>query len=342
VRRLVALGAALLLLVAVAGFEPATPPRLRSAILLSWDGVAREHLEESLGRRELPHLGALIRRGRLVDIDIVGHVTDTRSGHAQMLTGYDPAVTGVYSNARFRPIPRGLSIFERLTGAHGRQGIVTIMLTGKPMGLGPGLPRPPALAETADEHGKDAVPADEADRAARRCERLRLASERNLFGEPWHLIKQELTVWDGDLPREAWSVGAKALAYLDRYAGDGRFFAFIHFADTDTMGHKHGERSKEYDAALIELDAWLGKIVAKLKEKRAFDHTLIYVTADHGFDLGTSHHAEATRIFLATNDPLVGGRGDQRDITPTILSAMGVDLKKLEPPLPGKPLRRRR
>ena len=49
-----------------------------------------------------------------MDIEVSGHVTDTKAGHAQMLTGYDSNLTGVFSNTRFQPIPRGYSIFERL------------------------------------------------------------------------------------------------------------------------------------------------------------------------------------------------------------------------------------
>jgi hypothetical protein len=54
--------------------------------------------------------------------------------------------------------------------------------------------------------------------------------------------------------------------------------------------------------------------------------------------VGTDHHGNATHIVLATSDPSVTQAGQQRDITPTILRAMGVDLAKISPTLPGKPL----
>ena len=92
-----------LVLVGASAFKPSTPPRQRSAILISWDGALREHINDSLKRSQMPNLAQLIKEGRMVDIEGLGHVTDTRSGHAQMLTGYDPNVTGVSSNTIFRP-----------------------------------------------------------------------------------------------------------------------------------------------------------------------------------------------------------------------------------------------
>jgi arylsulfatase A-like enzyme len=81
-------------------------------------------------------------------------------------------------------------------------------------------------------------------------------------------------------------------------------------------------------------------MVAQLKTNRLYDHTALYVTSDHGFDVGTTHHAKATHSFLASNDPQVMSAGEQRDITPTILQALGVDISTITPVLPGKSLRK--
>ncbi len=133
------------------------------------------------------------------------------------------------------------------------------------------------------------------------------------------------------------NVGAKALECLEKYRG-GPFFFFIHFADVDSKGHKAGENSKDYNDALVSCDAWLGRIVQYLKDKDLYEQTLIYVTADHGFDEGQLGHADAPYVFLATNDPKVMRRGTRADITPTILDRFGLDLGKLQPPLSGWPL----
>jgi Uncharacterized proteins of the AP superfamily len=325
-----------LVLVGATAFKPSTPPRQRSAILISWDGALREHINDCLKRNQMPNLAQLIKEGRMVDIEVSGHVTDTRSGHAQMLTGYDPSVTGVYSNSIFRPIPLGISIFERLQQAFGRKDIATIMVTGKAMGLGPGGPKVPAEMEAASPN----QPSDDDEKQARRLEKMRLAVEQNLLGQPFHLTKGTLTAWDGDMPRDARAVGQKVLSLIDKFGPKGRFFLFVHFGDVDVNGHKYGESSPEYDGALVSLDTWLGRMVAQLKTDGLYDHTAVYVTADHGFDVGTTHHAKATNIFLAGNDPQITSAGEQRDITPTVLQALGVDLSTITPALPGKSLRK--
>jgi hypothetical protein len=250
---------------------------------------------------KLPHLARLAGEGALVDIEVTGHGTDTKPGHAQMLSGYDPSVTGVYSNGRFRPIPRGFSIFDRLHHAFGKSGLTTIMLTGKGPNLGSQSP---------------------ADGAA----------------EPFALTRSSITVWDGDQIRLARVIGERGLRYIQRYASKGRFFFFFHFPDVDVAGHTYGEDSAAYERALVECDAWLGKIVAAVAEQGASDRTLIYVTADHGFDKNSKRHSAASRVFLGTNAPGIGHAGEQRDITPTILSAMGVQLTRLLPHLPGQAL----
>jgi hypothetical protein len=290
-----------LVLLLCAAFKAETRPEQRSAILISWDGAGGEHVRANLAAGKLPHLARLVAQGALVDVEVTGHGTDTKPGHAQMLTGYDANLTGVYSNAKFGPIPRGYSIFERLQQAFGKTGMVTIMLTSKGPNLGSQKP-----------DGESA--------------------------EPFYLARPSLTVWDGDQIRIARVVGEHALRYIGRYAGKQRFFLFIHFSDIDVAGHYFGESSDEYDRALSLCDAWLGKIMAGLAARKADARTLIYVTADHGFDKGTKRHASASHIFLATDDPKVKLAGEQRDIAPTVLAAMGVDPRKIVPRLPGKVL----
>jgi predicted AlkP superfamily pyrophosphatase or phosphodiesterase len=285
-----------------AAFNPSTRPKERNAILLSWDGALREHVRGDLARGKLPNLAKLARTGALVDIDVVGHQTDTKAGHAQMLTGYDPALTGVYSNSKFNPIPSGYSIFARLHQAFGERGITTIMLTGKDHNLGS---RGPGWFS---------------------------------HGEPYHLVRPGITVWDGDQLRSASVVGQKAVDYIRDYAKRGRFLLFVHFPDIDLNGHRYGEDSEAYDNAMVECDGWLGKIMTELENQGIDRRTLVYVSADHGFEVGAKNHRNAPHIFLGTSDPSVSRAGQQRDITPTILHAMGVDLAKITPALPGRSL----
>lgn len=287
-----------------AAFDPAVPPVERSAVLVSWDGVGRERLRGLLTAGRLPGLSDLVRRGSLVDVDVSDHRTDTKAGHAEMLTGYGPDVTGVRSDAWFRPIPAGLSLFEALqrrfgAGRSGPGRFATIMITAKAGNLGsagPGF--------------------------------LRRA-------QPWHLVRPSLTLWDGDVLRDASVVGPLALASLRRFAGQ-RFFAFVHFSDADRAGHREGERSARYAEAIVLCDRWLAAIRAELRALAIDRTTMVFVTADHGFDAGRRGHRSASRVFLATDDPAVVRSGDQRDIAPTLLAELGAGSEAAQPPRPGR------
>jgi predicted AlkP superfamily pyrophosphatase or phosphodiesterase len=281
-------------------FDAKTPATDRDAILISWDGALREHLRADLAAGKLPNLARLVKGGSLVDIDVTGHITDTKAGHAQILSGYGPDRTGVFSDSDFSPIPAGLSVFERLHKTF--PSLTTIMLTGKDHNLGS---QAPGLLTA---------------------------------GEPFFHSRAGITVWDGDKMRPASEVGEKAVRYVHDYAKKGRFLLFIHFADVDLAGHRDGEGSPPYDQALEECDHWLGKILDELSSQGIERRTIVYVSADHGFDVGAKTHRNAPHIILASSDPTIVGPGQQRDIAPTVLHALGVDLATVQPPLPGKPL----
>ena len=107
----------------------------RSIILIGWDGAQRNHVKECLAKGELPNIKKLSGDGAMVDIDIEG-ATDTRAGWSQILTGYYPQVTGVYSNDRYQPVPKGLSVFERLEEHFGPDNFVTVAVIGKKVHCG--------------------------------------------------------------------------------------------------------------------------------------------------------------------------------------------------------------
>ena len=103
---------------------------VQNIILIGWNGAQRDHVNEAIARGELPNLKKLSREGAFVKIDIEGG-TDHQAGLAQILTGYYPEVTGVYSNRKYQPIPKGLTIFERLEKHFGPDKIVTCAVIGK-------------------------------------------------------------------------------------------------------------------------------------------------------------------------------------------------------------------
>ncbi|HOX10344.1 MAG TPA: alkaline phosphatase family protein [Candidatus Omnitrophota bacterium] len=132
-------------------------------------------------------------------------------------------------------------------------------------------------------------------------------------------------------------VASEATVLLKKYR-DRQFFMFLQFASPDSNGHSYGENSVEYNNALILCDKLTGEVISKLKALGIYGKTIIYVTADHGFDEGSRGHGFAPYVFIATNDPRGVRPGVQTEITPTILDRFGVDVEKISPPYDGKPL----
>lgn len=314
--------------------QTASTKGVQNIILIGWDGAQREHVRECLKRGDLPNLAKLADEGRLVAIDIL-RTTDTKAGWTQILTGYEPEKTGVFSNGRYQPIPKGYTIFERLEKHFGADNIATVAVIGKKGNVDAD---PPAKVPAA--------PIEQRLRAGRAQAQQRLRQGRIVVengvrylvepGKPFYNARGSMDVFINGLMRDD-AVGAKTLEMLERYR-DKRFFFFVHFAEVDHQGHQYGENSKEYNDALISGDRWLGRIVQKLKELGLYDKTLIYVTADHGFDEGMKTHSDAPYVFLATNDKGIVRRGTRADIAPTILERFGIDLKRINPPLDGRSL----
>jgi arylsulfatase A-like enzyme len=316
----------------------------RNVILIGWDGAQRAHVQECLARGELPTLKKLSEQGALVDIDVVNGATDTKAGWSQILTGYNPEATGVYSNGKYRDVPKGLSVFERLEEHFMADMFVTVAVIGKSAHCGE--IRPPSKtrldANTPVEADKPAAGKKAAKQpgagkqAAGRIVEENGVKYRVFDGSPYYTMHKSCDVWEYGLVQDE-KVGSRALELLDKYK-DNQFFFFVHFAEVDHSGHKAGENSKEYNDALISGDTWTGKIIDKLKQLGLYDKTTVYVTADHGFNEGAKGHSYAPYVFLGTNDARIKRAGMRQDITPTVLERFGLDLGKFEPKLDGESL----
>lgn len=298
-----------------------TQAQPQNVILISWDGLDRSAVRKMYTQKTLPNLMALTDEGSWHKIDVVGHRTCTKPGHAEMLTGLSAEITGVFSNSDFQPIPEGYTVFEKLQEHFGKDKIRTIMVTGK-------------LAHVGGR-GPDVVRI-EMEKKAKNPKQLQKIQNREVKGEPFYLTKNHLDVFD-NAQRDASETGPLCLKYLDEYKSD-RLFAFLHFSDPDHSGHKYGSSSQEYLDAAAECDKGLGEIVSWLKSENLYDRTVIYVMADHGFDKNAKTHNDAPNSWLVTNDPDVGKDGIIADVPATILARFGVDVNILEPPLLGKPL----
>jgi len=317
----------------------------QNIILFGWDGAQRDHVNEALARGELPNLKKLGEQGVYVKIDVEG-TTDTKAGWSQILTGYYPQVTGVYSNGRFQPVPEGLSIFERLEKQFGADKFVTVAVIGKKAHCGANDP-PQKIRLDNEGAEKDAAAkkkkrADgKPDPGAGKQRQGKIIEEngvkyRLIPGQPYYNMSKAVDVWEFGLTLDE-KVGTRATELLEKYKGKP-FFFFVHFAEVDHSGHQKGENSEEYNDALISNDKWTGKIIDKVKELGLADKTQFYVTADHGFNEDANGHSFAPYVFLATNNKNVNRDGRRQDVTPTILEAYGLDINKIEPKLDGIPL----
>jgi hypothetical protein len=334
--RRVSLAGVVVVMMALVAPVWAAAEKTRNVILVGWDGAQREHVDQCLSRKELPNLQRLIDQGKYVKIDIEG-TTDTKAGWTQILTGYYPQVTGVYSNSRYQPVPKGLSLFERLEDKFGKDNFVTVAVIGKKQHCGEiDPPQKIRLDEEKQDNANDSHQGAQPGAGAR--PRGRIVEEngvkyRLIPGSPYYGMHTALEVWEFGLMEDE-KVGTRALELLDRYK-DKPFLFFVHFASVDHDGHKYGENSPEYNAALVSNDLWLGKLIDQVRELGLADQTQFYVTADHGFDEDAKTHKAAPYVFLATNNKAVSRDGRRQDVAPTILEAFGVDVATLRPPLDG-------
>ena len=309
----------------------------RNIILIGWDGAQREHVKECLARGELPNLKKLSGDGAMVDIDIEG-ATDTRAGWSQILTGYYPQVTGVYSNDKYQPVPKGLSVFERLEEHFGPDNFVTVAVIENKEYCGEIDPPKKIRLDEENKQGDKKDSNQPVQPVAGAKPKGEIIEEngikyRIIPGAPYYNMHTALDVWEFGLMEDK-KVGTRVLALMDKYKSEP-FFFFVHFAEIDQNGHQFGENSKEYNDALISADYWTGRIIDELKRLGLYEQTIIYVTADHGFDEGEKGHSNAPYVFLVTNDKMVCRNGRRQDVAPTILARFGVDLTRLVPPLDG-------
>ncbi len=294
---------------AQASAAPYTPAK--NLLLIGWDGVQWNHLNELLDAGKLPNLAKLKANGALVHIVITDHKTCTKPGWAQINSGLAAKVSGIYSNAEYRPMPKGATICERLEVISDRK-VFTGFIAGKSHNVGSVGPN---VSFTVN--GKTVNTGE---------------------GEPWHFSRAGYDVWLGDTPRNADEVGRLLIGMLREYAPHNRFAIFAHFADPDSAGHKSGENSAEYGNAIITCDAWLGTVTARLEKLKLLDETLLVVVTDHGFDEGKKQHNDAPDAFFAVNDTAHKYQsGAMLDVAPTILNLLGVPEATFST-LPGKPL----
>jgi len=305
--------------------------------LISWDGAQSNHTNKLYETNQLPNLMDLRKNGGMniltyngsgSVIYIVDHLTDTDSGHAQMLTGYGPDVTAIAKNS-YNSIPDGLTIFERLPPNY------TVGLISS---------RESAQGFQTNGHGFPTITFKNASREIDHwwdASKISWGSKGILY----EALQHNITEYVQQVTAEATSDQVTNWIDINK---DTNFFLFVHLGEPDTAGHFFGENSIEYNNGIIASDIATGKIVKKLKDLKIYDKTSIIVTTDHGFKENDFNHTslpypvelsqytnladpDCYKIWMVSNT-IKGDRiGYQNDIAPTIYGLFGIDYTKFKP-----------
>jgi hypothetical protein len=117
----------------IRGTAVVPPPNI---LMVGWDGVQWDHLNEAYDKKlrhspdGLPNLKVL-SSGRLFRNIVTNGDPSTKPGWVQLMTGYTAERTGVLSKFEFRPIDKGLTVFEKAQFTFGRDNVNTFLLSGK-------------------------------------------------------------------------------------------------------------------------------------------------------------------------------------------------------------------
>lgn len=336
--------AALLIFLALLPFarEKSDLP-FKNVILIGWDGVQKNHFDEMLAEKKLPYFQKyFLDGGTCVDTFITTGTTQTKPGWSEILTGYGPAKTGVFSNLEYAPIPQGYTLFERLEEYFGNDNIFTIFISGKKNNMaatGPHkvctncLKRDPLTNASFRRRDVDSYESF----LQKRPDQLIFEDRK---GEPYFITKNYIDVYHNEIG-ESGNVLRSALSHIRALNKEKRFFMFLHYEEPDRQGHDYGENSLEYDSAMIEIDKRLEGLAEGLREMGVWDNTLLYITTDHGMNEGANEHTNAPETFFCSIDKEnLRENGDRKDIAPTILGRYGIDVEKLTPSFDGTSLTR--
>ncbi|MHA1115789.1 MAG: alkaline phosphatase family protein [Candidatus Heimdallarchaeaceae archaeon] len=345
---------------AINNYETKEIPSYNKVVFVTWDGVREKWFEELTADNTLGNASKVIQSGHLQKVRITTHITSTDPGLSTMETGYGDSIHGISAN-QFGPgsskisIPDGLTTTERLKAAFG-DNIKT------------GMFLPWSFHQINEEYmmqegnytdtifanikiGEDVdywfasenlswTPDDE--------ESLKAIYEG--YSNDNHGFHSDVGMFSDPLIKSSY-LAEQITKFLDLYANDS-FYIRTHFTEPDTVGHgyfesKDGVITPEYKTALIQCDEALGIILNKLEEEGILDDTLIIVGTDHGF-YKESHDGEpwpngkieVTQQAFAINKNDIKTSQNiaiaQKDIAPTILSVLGVDISSLSPAYTGE------
>ncbi len=310
-------------------------------ILVAWDGVRVEELMNLYNQGRLPVLKYVMNNGSYAYLLITDHITWTDPGFGMILSGYSPAVSGMYGLNGWEILSSGLSIFENLH----KRNITTAVVNS----------RDATLRWTSNDsivkvngskisHGyfewnfMNAMDSIDYYYDATNFSRDGGWYMNASSGFPQNYSNND-TIYLEDVPSPY--VALAASNYLANHTSE-KLFMYVHFCDPDSAGHSTNGSSPEYSNAIIRADASTGMIVSKVISLGLYNSTAIVITTDHGFFKNWNNHIglpypagspETYLTFMQVNKPILSKvkLGYQGDVAPTVYELLGVNYTSISP-----------
>jgi subtilisin family serine protease len=271
-------------------------------IVIGVDGFQYNHYVSMLVSGQLGNFTRLMRNnGWNGTLNITGHsLTETAPGNAELATGLNETLNRVSNNTAKLSAPEGNTTLERLENFN--SSIVTGCIYGK---------------------NKDYIFA--------------------IYGNSW----QDINWWqnrstyspaswpNGSGYDNSIDVATKATEFIGNYSNQS-FYLFVYFGVPDGSGHNNsaGDNSMDYNLSFINVDSGLGILLNSLENNGINESVRIIITADHGWNEGTTGHATANSdtivLPLITNNYSMvsyntsDGVREQCEVAPTTLDYFGL------------------
>lgn len=320
---------------------------VENLLIVGWDGSQRDRIQSLLDQGRLPTLASLIKNGSYVEIDTAEagsaeenlRKTETKPGWAQIFTGYSSDEIGVKSNKIYQPIPKGLTLFERVKALGDTVSYKTYFLSGKINNIGARGPHTICMNCVHRWSTTKRKTFWWTDDGALKAPLIRGQKKKvfeNRTGEPFHNALSSLDRYSVGLG-SAPNVLHRALNILEVNQRQ-RFVAFFHFEEPDEIGHRFGESSERYLRSIERNDYYLAVLINKLHQLNLATKTAIIVASDHGMDANKDHHYYAPETFLAANISHLKKKGDRADLAPTFFELLRIPTKSFQSHLRGNSL----
>ncbi|MHA1200927.1 MAG: alkaline phosphatase family protein [Candidatus Heimdallarchaeaceae archaeon] len=326
-------------------------PYFDNVVLITWDGTNAEWFEKLIDNGTLANSQRVLENGFRQFVRVASHRTSTDPGLATLESGYGPDITGIYYNqfgggTLKLAIPEGLSTFERLKNSFG-----TDIQTSLFFSWGNAPIDTTYMAQSSDYWGSiyNNTIREEVDYYWGSENLSWVPDDPETYSAIITPFDEDVGMYRNPLLKAEY-LGNKAANWVGNHTNE-RFYLRMHFTEPDQAGHGFGvtesEFSKiitpEYMQSLVTCDIATGMVYDVLETAGVLDKTLFIVGSDHGMYY-RSHDAnpwpadqwpKSETTFLFSNSSVQHSLGDvpikQKDISPTILAAMGVDLSLLTP-----------